>query len=189
MTSRLTARAAEMRAENTRVFRSSMNCRYSSDAMETSCDFFISLVPPAFSPPPSPVSRTRRAIPWRVWAAVAVEVFVGQDFVSEMRVVFPADDGLGDFAFQERRDLLAVRDVFVVLHVVAVRPFDGEDLGPISKCRFEFLPGAVFRPEDELHGLLFVVRLHAHAEGKVAVVECLLLGEVGGGERFLVRLG
>ncbi len=55
---------------------------------------------------------------------VAVEVFVRQDFVAELRAVFPADDGLGDFPFQERLDVLAVRDVFVVLHVVPVRPFD-----------------------------------------------------------------
>ena len=120
---------------------------------------------------------------------VAVEVFVRQDFVAELRAVLPADDGLGDFPFQERLDVLAVRDVFVVLHVVPVRPFDGEDFRPVAQGRFELLRGVVLRFEDELHGLLFAIRLHAHAEGEVAVVERLLLGEVGGGERLLVRLG
>ena len=70
---------------------------------------------------------------------VAVEVFVRQDFVTELRAVFPADDGLGDLAFQERLDVLAVRNVFVVLHVVPVRPFDGEDFRPIPQSRLELL--------------------------------------------------
>ena len=70
---------------------------------------------------------------------VAVEVFVRQDFVAELRAVFPADDGLGDFPFQERLDVLAVRDVFVVLHVVPVRPFDGDDFRLVLHERLELL--------------------------------------------------
>ena len=45
---------------------------------------------------------------------VAIEVFVRQELVAELRAVLPADYRLGDFPFQERLDVLAVRDVFVV---------------------------------------------------------------------------
>ena len=83
---------------------------------------------------------------------VAVEVFVGQDFVAELRAVLPVDDGLGDFPFQERLDVLAVRDVFVVRHVVPVRPFDGEDFIGIGKGGLEFLGGVVAGLEVEFGG-------------------------------------
>ena len=68
---------------------------------------------------------------------VAVEIFVRQNFVAELRAVFPADDGLGDFPFQERLDVLAVRDVFVVLYVVPVRPFNGKNFRLVAQGRFE----------------------------------------------------
>ena len=52
-----------------------------------------------------------------------------------------------------------------------------------------FFAALSFGLRTNVDGLLLVIRLHAHAEGQVAVVELLLLLEVRGGERLLVRLG
>ena len=62
---------------------------------------------------------------------VATRLIVRQDFVAKDRLavfrgLLPTDDRLGNFLFQERLNVRAVQDVFVVLHIVPVRPFDGE---------------------------------------------------------------
>ena len=59
-----------------------------------------------------------------------VEVLVRQDFVAELRAILPTDDRLGNLAPEKCLDVLAVRDVLVVLHVVAVRPLDRIHIGP-----------------------------------------------------------
>jgi len=46
------------------------------------------------------------------------------------------DDGLSDLPFQERCNILAMWNVFVILCIVAVRPLDREDFWPISQSRF-----------------------------------------------------
>jgi len=43
-----------------------------------------------------------------------------------------------EFPFQERLDVLAVRDVLVVLDVVAVGPFDREDFGAVAEGALSF---------------------------------------------------
>ncbi len=59
---------------------------------------------------------------------VAVEVFVWQDLIAKLRAVFPADDRLGDFPFQERLDVFTVGDELIILYIVAMGPLDAENL-------------------------------------------------------------
>src|ERR1051326_2685165 len=83
--------------------------------------------PPTISPPLQPPKLRQQLFGGR-GRLVAVEVFVRQDFVTKNRfAVFlgflPTNDRLGDFPVQEGFDVFAIRDVFVVLHVMPVRPF------------------------------------------------------------------
>lgn len=95
--------------------------------------------------PPEFLKQVLRRRGW----LVAVKIFVGQNFVAELRAVFPTDDGLGDFPLQEGRDVLSVGDVFVVLDVVVVGPFHGEDGQVVRHQRLEFFGGIVLRREDK----------------------------------------
>ena len=46
---------------------------------------------------------------------IAIEILVRQNLVARLRPALPANDRPGDFAFQECPDILAVRDVLVVV--------------------------------------------------------------------------
>ncbi len=95
---------------------------------------------------------------------------------------------IGDFPLQEYPDILAVRDVFVVLHVVPVRPFDGNRFIRIDQGFFKFLGGIVLRFESEFDDILSALNFHLHAEGQVALVEVQFLLHVRCGEILLVSL-
>ncbi len=66
-------------------------------------------------------------------------------------------------------------DVFVVLHVVAVRLLDPGDFRPISQCRFELFRRAVGWLENDFHRLFSASGLQAHPEGQVTIMELLFL--------------
>lgn len=127
---------------------------------------------------------------------VAVEVFVWQNLIAEDRLaggfilrLLPADDRLGDLSFQESRDVLAMRYVFIVLHIMPVRPFNREDFISLGHRFLEQLGSVVLGFDGELEGLLLAVGFHPHAKGQIAFVKVLFLFYIRGGEGFLVRLG